>query len=538
MDIDMAHGLPTGTPCATYASLLPLVQVNELRLDDRPELRDHLASCAICRARLAAYDVVDGALRRQFGATPAGGRSLVSFADITRRVAQEEDGEVRGEGAGEGARGASNMTGAPTVRRVQRGAAHGWLAAVGPIAAVLVISIVAAALFAQHRPGNGGVDTIPAALHGKTVYIGTDDGVYAVRADDGALRWRYPAGAPTMRNPQPISAIALVNGTLYVADRPWEYGGSLGAPYVTIQALGASDGALGWHARIPGVSAELTISDGVIFASVTQMPEDNGVSHFVYALRASDGKQVGRYRTDEPILSAPAVANGVVYVGTADALYAYRVQDGVLRWRIPLGSSHQREGYQVSTISGVAIFAQGESVYVTIKQEIKHSDNTSHYEPTLFALRASDGEGLWSSGADGTGRDALRQAYTPTVVNSIVYMESTGGLWATHVGLSTPRIEWFHRSDAPFVGPIVADGVVYACDWAGYTYALRASNGDELWRTMTQGGTMSQPPAVGGGAVFSAGGTTLYALRADDGTVLWQFLTHANILLMSPIVGP
>lgn len=73
---------------------------------------------------------------------------------------------------------------------------------------------------------------------------------------------------------------------------------------------------------------------------------------------------------------------------------------------------------------------------------------------------------------------------------------------------------------------------------AGYTYAFRASDGRELWRTVAQGGEMSQPPAVGGGAVFSDGGTILYALRADDGTVLWRFLTRANILLMSPIVGP
>ncbi|MGZ3665185.1 MAG: outer membrane protein assembly factor BamB family protein [Ktedonobacterales bacterium] len=534
MDIDMTDNTPSAASCAPYAPLLPLLHAGELRLDDRPDLRDHLASCGRCQARLAGYDVVDGALRRQFAGTPSGGTPFVSFVDIAQRVAHEDDGE----GTGEDARDVSTVAGAPLSPVAQRGSAHRWLSAVGPIAAVLVISILAAVLFAQRQPGGvGKPSSIPGWLHGKTVYVGTDDGVYAVRADDGSLRWHYPGGASTTRKPQPISAIALANETLYVADRPYEYGGSLGAAYVTIQAIRASDGALGWHVRIPGVSATLVIADGVIFTSVTETWENSDANRFVYALRASDGKQVGRYRTDEPILSAPAVADGVVYVGTTSALYAYRVLDGARLWRIPLGGGPKREGYQPSTISGAAIFAQGGFVYVNTKQEIKRNDNASHYEPTLSALRA-DGEGLWGSGADGTGGDALRQAYTPTVVNGVVYAESSGGLWATRVGSSTPRAEWFHRSDSAFVGPVAADGVVYACDLGGYTYALRASDGNELWHRLTQGGTMSQPPAVGGGAVFADGGSALYALRADDGAVLWRFLTNADVLRTSPIVGP
>lgn len=529
----MAHDTPEASPCATYALLLPLVHVNELRLDDRPDLREHLASCARCQARLAAYEVVDGALRRQFTAMPADGRPIVSFADIAERVAREGDGEAKDEDA----RDASRTTGALTPRRVQRSTSHWWLAAIGPIAAVLVISMLAVALFAQHHPGSGGLPTIPTALHGKTVYVGTDDGVYAVRADDGTLRWHYPAGARTTRNPQPISAIALTNETLYVADRPFQYGGQFGAAYVTIQAMSASDGALGWHARIPGVSATLVIADGVIFASVMEVGENSDANHFVYALRASDGKQVGKYRTDEPIVSAPAVANGVVYVATTGFVYALRERDMTVKWRSIIGAGAQREGYQASAIRSGAIYVDGEIVYVNVKVEIKRNGNASHYEPMLIALRASDGEGVWSSGSDGMGGDALRQAYTPTVVNGIVYMESTGGLWATRVSASRADIVWYHHSESPVVGPTVAGGVVYVCNLAGDTYALGASKGDVLWRTMTQGGRLSQPPAVAGGTVYSDGGTKLYALRADDGEVLWQFSTNGNILLTSPIVG-
>ncbi len=535
MDIDMAHNTPNASPCATYALLLPLVQVNELRLDDRPDLRDHLASCARCQARLAGYDVVDGALRRQFTVGAVDGRPIVSFADVAQRVAREGDG---GEGVSERTRNASSMTGVPTPRRVQRGTAHRWLAAIGPIAAVLVISMLAVALFAQHRPGSSGSPTIPAALHGKTVYVGTEDGVYAVRADDGSLRWHYPAGAPTTHNPLPISTIALANGTLYVAERPWEYGDALGAPYVTIQAMRASDGALGWSARIPGVTATLTVADGVVFASVTETVQGSDANHFVYALRASDGKQVEKYRTDEPIVSAPAVANGVVYVATTGFVYALRERDMTVKWRSIIGAGAQLEGYQASGIWSAAIYAQGNIVYVNAKAEIKHNDNALHFEPVLFALSATDGSHFWRDQGDGTGADPFQQAYTPTLVNGVIYGELSWGLWATRVSASRDDIVWIHRTDSPVVGPTVADGVVYVCDIAGYTYALRASNGDELWRTMTQGGTMSQPPAVAGGAVFSDGGTKLYALRADDGKVLWRFMTNGGILLMSPIVGP
>lgn len=54
--------------CAAYAPLLPLLGTGGLAPDEAGELRAHLAECDWCQAKLAEYDTLYAALRRQFGA--------------------------------------------------------------------------------------------------------------------------------------------------------------------------------------------------------------------------------------------------------------------------------------------------------------------------------------------------------------------------------------------------------------------------------------------------------------------------------------
>jgi outer membrane protein assembly factor BamB len=62
------------------------------------------------------------------------------------------------------------------------------------------------------------------------------------------------------------------------------------------------------------------------------------VDNHVYALDASSGELRWRYLTGGRVTSSPAVADGVVYVGSHDNyVYALDASSGELRWRYQTG---------------------------------------------------------------------------------------------------------------------------------------------------------------------------------------------------------
>src|ERR1035438_7480561 len=104
-------------------------------------------------------------------------------------------------------------------------------------------------------------------------------------------------------------------------------------------------------------------------------------------------------RTDTPVASSPAVANGVVYVGSGDdKLYAFNAATGRLVW------SAATSNYLWSSPA----VANG-VVYVG-------SDDDK-----LHAFDAATGEPLWSAA---TGSSV---ASSPAVANGVVYVGSVDG---------------------------------------------------------------------------------------------------------------
>jgi outer membrane protein assembly factor BamB len=93
-------------------------------------------------------------------------------------------------------------------------------------------------------------------------------------------------------------------------------------------------------------------------------------------------------------------------------------------------------------------------------------------------------------------------------------------------------------------GPVLSADVLYATGWDGKAYAVRASDGHELWQAPIGGGVAfltptpwvgalrprrpgSDPPTVMDGAVFVTGEQTLYGLRASNGAVAWRYQTES-----------
>jgi polyvinyl alcohol dehydrogenase (cytochrome) len=95
------------------------------------------------------------------------------------------------------------------------------------------------------------------------------------------------------------------------------------------------------------------------------------------------------------------------------------------------------------------------------------------------------------------------------------------------------RLRWFFNTrDVVTATPAVVDGTVYVGDWSGRVYALRASDGTPRWtftakpqRLVYSGQIVASAAVVdvhGVRTVFVPSGKTMYALRASDGHELWR----------------
>jgi len=198
------------------------------------------------------------------------------------------------------------------------------------------------------------------------VYAGsTDNNLYALNAKTGNLVWKYATGDQVGSPP------AVANGMVYFgADQTY--------------ALNASTGALIW-----------TFPDGSLFSPAVA----NGVVYVgsggLYALNATTGDLLWEYQTLADVRTAPAVANGRVYVSTYDNnLDAVNANTGALLWTYPVATS-------------VAPAVGKDKVYVV-------ADGGN-----VYALNAATGTLVWSY--NNTNDD---QVSSPVVANGVVYVSS------------------------------------------------------------------------------------------------------------------
>jgi outer membrane protein assembly factor BamB len=197
-----------------------------------------------------------------------------------------------------------------------------------------------------------------------------------------------------------------------------------------------------------------------------------------------------------PTSSSPAVANGMVYVGSNDNnVYALDATTGALQWSFATGNG----------VSSSPAVANG-VVYVG------SADNN------VYALDAATGALQWSFA---TGGDVYS---SPAVANGVVYVGSVdNNLYA--IGAATGFQLWYLITGGPVnSSPAVADGVVYVGSSDGNVYALDHAAGGEQWRFAATGGVNSSP-AVANGVLYVGSAEIVYAIDVATGVELWSYLT-------------
>jgi hypothetical protein len=140
---------PTRQPfCSVYAPLLPLLHSGELAEQEQASVEAHLADCAWCQNQLTTFDIVDAALRWHYASEPketASAASLGSGSHPGMRPDLTLEDIMKADQKQASTTSAQQL---PSPARHQP-ARMTKIAALGTIAAVLLITILAAVLFAQ-----------------------------------------------------------------------------------------------------------------------------------------------------------------------------------------------------------------------------------------------------------------------------------------------------------------------------------------------------------------------------------------------------
>jgi outer membrane protein assembly factor BamB len=155
----------------------------------------------------------------------------------------------------------------------------------------------------------------------------------------------------------------------------------------------------------------VAVANGVVYV---------GANQNVYALKASTGAKLWSYRIIGVVDDSPAVANGVVYVSTGTRVLALKASTGAKLWSDSINSTHKNPT-SLSVANGVVYFA-----------------SVNYVGPNVFALNAKTGALRWSY-ATGT-----RGATSPVVANGMLYGSSGPTVYALNA--STGALLWSYAT--------------------------------------------------------------------------------------------
>jgi outer membrane protein assembly factor BamB len=252
-----------------------------------------------------------------------------------------------------------------------------------------------------------------------------------------------------------------------------------------------------------GVFSSPAVANGVVYVG--------SYDGKLYALDATTGALKWSYATSGIVFSSPAVANGIVYFGSDDGkLYALNATSGALLWSYATGGAIRESSPTVA--NGV--------VYV------------GSYDSKIYALNATTGALKWSYLTGGGF------ASSPAVANGVVYAGSTDNkLYALNA--TTGALKWSYTTGGQIgrSSPAIANGVAYVGSYDSKLYALNATTGALKW-SYTTGGLIPSSPAVANGVVYvGSHDYNLYALNASTGALQWSYPTKAQIDMSSPAVA-
>ena len=203
------------------------------------------------------------------------------------------------------------------------------------------------------------------------------------------------------------------------------------------------------------------------------------------AADAAPGTELWSYATAGQVWSAPAVAEGTLYVGSDDhRLHAVDLATHAARWTYYTGGAVRSR----PLVAGDLVLVESDDGY-------------------LHAVDRRTGQRQWR--ADLKSRDLVRRGPT----------------------LDNPYYDW--RASSPVA---TADGLVVVGSAAARISAFKLATGEPAWSSGVEDMVRGDPLVVGTRIVFGSWDHHVYAVDARTGKLAWRFDT-GNIVQSAPALG-
>lgn len=300
----------------------------------------------------------------------------------------------------------------------------------------------------------------------------------------------------------------------------------------------ATSPSLAWQADTVGeVLGAPVLANGTVYATTK--------TGNLLAIDAASGKTLWQQPVTTYVLrAAPAVIDGVVYVGGGFNFMAFDARSGEKRWSIPLQygghasptvdqnrvivSSQQGWMYALDSRDGKTLWrVPTEGIVFT---SVAVSGNHTVYgtdEGILYNVSAANGKVTWRVRLDG----AIYA--TPVISGDRVFVSTQSGQ-SMALDLETGDIAWTtnHGSDQPVA---VRENTVVLAGSDGGLYGLEASTGEQLW-LYPSGKKQLTAPVISGDYALVGAGNSLLAIGLSSGQPAWYYLA-GDVVVSSPIVA-
>jgi outer membrane protein assembly factor BamB len=311
---------------------------------------------------------------------------------------------------------------------------------------------------------NGAVISSPSVADG-IVYVGSQDkNIYALGAWSGNLIWNFTTLDTIESSP------AVANGKVYT-------GGDDGYVY----CLDAYKGSLLWktfvNGELPFTFGSLVLkSSPAVFGGRVYIGSMDG---YLYALDANNGNVDWKTKTEGPIASSPAVADGAVYFTseepTTGALYKLDANSGGLMWKKSIPYQWQFTGG--TEMLGSPSVAAG---------MVFASSNLRDY----YGINATTGDTEWTF-TDPAAAEFI--VSSPIYVNGKLFIIDKYNIACLNA--TNGHTIWsFFTGDELYISPSYSDGKLYVVTSQRHIYILDAiNNGTKLASFTTPSSSWSSP---------------------------------------------
>jgi outer membrane protein assembly factor BamB len=279
----------------------------------------------------------------------------------------------------------------------------------------------------------------PGAMYGFQTPPAAETGVVASSAASGQTLWTHNAGA--LLNSSLTGWLAYADGLVFIAPGTSQ----TNAATEPVRALDATTGDVVWRAKLTGTTEKPVLANGVLYVSTADQ---------LAALDATTGARLWGSADLGKEPTPAAFTSGIVCGWTAGSLsqsvFAVEGATGKRLWHVTLG---HKNGYPVAATNGLFFLV----AYLS-------ADHTSCL---ISARHARSGKTAWSRVFDQTPA-----AFA--AMDNVLYTGDYNDGTLQAVDATTGLTSWTYGLPAQVTGIATGTGVIYAADAKGNVYALEA----------------------------------------------------------------